>query len=185
MNVIPTRLKDVLIVEPEIFGDQRGFFLETYHLERYAASGIATALVQDNISFSQKDTLRGLHFQHPQGQAKLVQVLEGEIFDVAVDIRHGSPTFGQWVGVTLSSETRRQLFIPEGFAHGFCVLSPTALFMYKCSNFYKPDYEGGLRWNDPDLEIDWPVKQPLLSDRDSNLPLLKEIDVDQLPRYEA
>lgn len=184
MNVIPTRLEDVLIVEPNIFGDQRGFFLETYHQERYAASGIAGAMVQDNISFSQKDTLRGLHFQHPQGQAKLVQVLEGEIFDVAVDIRHGSPTFGQWVGVTLSSETHRQLFIPEGFAHGFCVLSPTALFMYKCSNLYAPQYEGGLRWNDPDLNIEWPVKQPLLSDRDRNLPLLKEVDADQLPRYE-
>jgi len=184
MIVIPTRLEGVLVVEPRIFGDQRGFFLETYHRERYAASGIAAALVQDNISFSQKDTLRGLHFQHPQGQAKLVQVLEGEIFDVAVDIRHGSPTFGQWVGVTLSSKTHRQLFIPEGFAHGFCVLSPTALFMYKCSNFYAPQYEGGLRWNDPDLNIEWPVKQPLLSDRDSSLPFLNEVDADQLPRYE-
>lgn len=185
MQVIPTHLKEVLIIEPRIFGDQRGFFFETYHQQRYAEAGIATPLIQDNISFSRQNTLRGLHFQHPRGQAKLVQVLEGEIYDVAVDIRDGSPTFGQWVGVSLSSENHRQLFIPEGFAHGFCVMSPTALFMYKCSDFYAPEHEGGLRWDDPELGIDWPVTQPLLSERDQALPLLKEITAERLPRYEV
>jgi dTDP-4-dehydrorhamnose 3,5-epimerase len=144
MNIVSTRLDGVLLIEPRVFGDQRGYFYETYQRERYAEAGITVEFVQDNISFSRQNTLRGLHYQHPGGQAKLVQVLEGEIFDVAVDVRYGSPTFGQWVGVTLSSEKQRQLYIPAGFAHGFCVMSPTALFMYKCSDYYAPQHEGGV-----------------------------------------
>ena len=181
MKVTPTKLKEVLLVEPDIFGDQRGYFLECYQKNRYIEAGIGNNFVQDNISFSQQGTLRGLHFQHPQGQAKLVQVLEGEIYDVAVDIRVGSPTFGQWVGVNLNSQSRCQLYIPRGFAHGFCVLSPTALFMYKCDDYYAPQHEGGVCWNDPDLGIDWPVTQPILSERDQNYPRLHDIPRDRLP----
>jgi dTDP-4-dehydrorhamnose 3,5-epimerase len=178
--VTATPLDGVIIVEPKVFGDQRGFFMETYHENRYKDAGISISFVQDNISFSVQGTLRGLHFQHPHGQAKLVQVLQGEIFDVAVDIRHGSPDFGRWTGVTLSADNRRQLYIPRGFAHGFCVLSETALFSYKCSDFYVPEAEGGICWNDPDLGIEWPVTNPILSDRDRTYPKLKEIAVDRL-----
>lgn len=180
MRVTATPLDGVIIVEPKVFGDQRGFFMETYHENRYKDAGISISFVQDNISFSVQGTLRGLHFQHPHGQAKLVQVLQGEIFDVAVDIRHGSPDFGRWTGVTLSADNRRQLYIPRGFAHGFCVLSETALFSYKCSDFYVPEAEGGICWNDPDLGIEWPVTNPILSDRDRTYPKLKEIAVDRL-----
>lgn len=183
MKIVPTRLADVLIVEPQKFGDRRGYFLETYQQRRYSAAGIDTAFVQDNISFSRRNTLRGLHFQHPRGQAKLVQVIEGEIFDVAVDVRQGSPTFGQWVGVQLNGETPQQLFVPAGFAHGFCVMSPTALFLYKCGDYYAPEHECGLRWDDPDLAIEWPVDTPLLSDRDREFPTLKEIAAHRLPPY--
>lgn len=183
MNIVATRLAEVLIVEPRVFGDPRGHFFETYQRERYADAGITKNFVQDNISFSRHNTLRGLHYQHPRGQAKLVQVLDGEVFDVAVDIRHGSPTFGQWAGVTLSAGTPRQLYIPEGFAHGFCVLSPTTLFMYKCSDFYAPQDEGGLCWDDPDLSIAWPLDRPLLSDRDRSFPRLKDIPLHRLPPY--
>lgn len=183
MKIVATRLPEVMMVEPRFFGDQRGWFSETYQQQRYAEAGISATFVQDNISFSRQNILRGLHYQHPQGQAKLVQVLEGEIFDVAVDIRHGSPTFGQWVGVTLSAQTPRQLYIPEGFAHGFCVLSPTALFMYKCSDFYAPEHEGGLIWDDPDLAIQWPLDRPLLSDRDRTFPRLKDTPSHRLPPF--
>lgn len=181
MHVTATPLDGVIIIEPKIFGDHRGFFIETYHENRYKDAGILASFVQDNISFSVQGTLRGLHYQHPHGQAKLVQVLQGEIFDVAVDIRHGSPGFGRWTGVTLSADNRRQLYIPKGFAHGFCVLSETALFSYKCSDFYAPEAEGGICWNDPDLGIEWPVTNPILSDRDRTYPKLKEIAVDRLP----
>jgi dTDP-4-dehydrorhamnose 3,5-epimerase len=183
MKIIPTRLKDVLIIEPLVFGDHRGYFLETHQKQRYAEAGIAVEFVQDNISFSQRRTLRGLHFQHPQGQAKLVQVLDGEIFDVAVDVRPGSPDFGQSVAVTLSAGNHRQLFIPQGFAHGFCVLSPTALFLYKCSDFYAPQHEAGICWDDPNLSIPWPLKDPVLSERDRAFPRLEEIPADRLPSY--
>ncbi len=185
MKVIPTRIKEVLLVEPQVFGDRRGYFLETYQQERYAAAGIDAAFVQDNISFSQQDILRGLHFQHPRGQAKLVQVLQGEIFDVAMDVRRGSPTFGRWVGVTLSSAEPRQLYIPKGFAHGFCVLSPTALFSYKCGDYYAPSCENGICWNDPDLGIDWPVRHPVLSEKDRAFVQLKDIPPERLPAYEG
>ena len=183
MKVIPTDLDGVIILEPKVFGDRRGFFLECYHQRRFSEAGIEDVFVQDNISFSTRNILRGLHYQYPQSQAKLVQVLDGEIFDVAVDIRYGSPTFGRWTGAFLSSENNRQLFVPKGFAHGFCVLSETALFHYKCSDYYAPQNEGGIRWDDPDLSIDWPVRSPTLSDRDQNFKKLGDIDSRYLPTY--
>ena len=149
MNVISTNLEEVIIIEPRVFHDNRGFFFETYQRKRYADIGINTDFVQDNFSYSVQGTLRGLHYQHPQSQAKLVQVLQGEIYDIAVDIRRGSPTFGQWVGAYLNDQNNRQLYIPEGFAHGFAVLSPVVLFLYKCSDFYAPDCEGGLTMERP------------------------------------
>jgi dTDP-4-dehydrorhamnose 3,5-epimerase len=185
MKITATRIREVLLIAPQLFGDRRGYFIETYQQQRYAAAGIDATFVQDNISFSQRGILRGLHIQHPHGQAKLVQVLDGEIFDVAVDVRRGSPTFGQWVGVTLSSAEPLQLYIPKGFAHGFCVLSATALFMYKCDDVYTPQCEIGLRWSDPELAIDWPVKSPVLSDRDQAFPALKDIPTERLPVYEV
>ncbi len=183
MNFFETSLKDVMIVEPRRFNDNRGFFMETYHKDRYQAGGITTGFVQDNFSYSIKGTLRGLHFQWPNAQAKLVQVLMGEIFDVAVDIRKGSPAFGHWVGVVLSETNGRQLFIPEGYAHGFAVLSDTAMFTYKCSDFYAPESEGGVIWNDPDIGIEWPVKDPILSDKDQMYTQLKDLDPEKMPTY--
>jgi dTDP-4-dehydrorhamnose 3,5-epimerase len=185
MKVTPTRLKEVLLIEPQVFGDRRGYFVETYQEQRYAEAGIPARFVQDNLSCSQRHILRGLHYQHPQGQAKLVQVLDGEVFDVAVDIRRGSPTFGQWVGVNLSGQTQHQLFIPPGFAHGFCVLSATALFMYKCTAYYAPQHEGGIRWNDAALNIQWPVREPVLSEKDQRHPLLKDVPLSRLPVCEV
>jgi dTDP-4-dehydrorhamnose 3,5-epimerase len=184
VNVIPTPLEGVMVIETQIFGDLRGFFLESYQKKRYSEAGITMDFVQDNLSFSQRDTLRGLHYQYPRGQGKLVQVLIGEVYDVAVDIRYGSPTFGQWFGVTLSAEIRRQLFVPQGFAHGFCVLSDTALFMYKCTDYYVPEDEGGICWDDPDLSIEWPVKAPILSDRDQGFSPLRGLTTDRLPVFQ-
>ena len=183
MKIVPTGLDGVLIIEPHVFADGRGFFMESFQKMRYREAGIEAEFVQDNISRSVRNTLRGLHYQHPNGQAKLVTVLEGEIYDVAVDIRSGSPTFGRWVDVILSAENRRQFFIPEGFAHGFCVLSPSALFFYKCSDYYSPDAEGGIRWDDPDLGIPWPVRSPILSQRDSRFTALKHVASHRLPAY--
>jgi dTDP-4-dehydrorhamnose 3,5-epimerase len=183
MKVIASPLPGVRVVEPNVFGDHRGFFMESYQQQRYMESGIDTVFVQDNISLSVRNTLRGLHYQHPRGQAKLVQVLQGEIFDVVVDIRKGSPTWGQWFGVTLSSDNKRQLFIPDGYAHGFCVTSDTALFAYKCSDYYLPEDEGGVRWDDPQIGIQWPVQSPILSDRDKNYTGLDAIPADRLPVY--
>lgn len=180
MNVIPTSLKDVLIIEPKLFKDQRGFFMETYHREKYRQFGIDRVFVQDNLSYSAKGTLRGLHYQITKPQAKLVQVMKGEVFDVAVDIRPGSPTFGKWTGVYLSSENCRQLFIPEGFAHGFCVLSDDAIFCYKCSEFYAPSDEGGILWSDPDIGIEWLIQEPIVSEKDAKYPRLRERTPDQL-----
>jgi dTDP-4-dehydrorhamnose 3,5-epimerase len=168
MNVIETDLPGVLIIEPQVFGDDRGFFMETWNKERYAEAGIPTEFVQDNLSFSRKGVLRGLHFQDPNPQGKLVSVLQGEVFDVAVDIRRDSPTFGKWVGVNLSSDNRRQLYLPEGFAHGFCVTSEFALFSYKCTDSYSPKKEWILMWNDPDLGIDWPVTELQVSSKDQD-----------------
>lgn len=182
MNVIPTAIEDVLLIEPKVFSDTRGYFMETYHRQRYRESGIPSEFVQDNLSFSVKGTLRGLHYQIRHPQAKLVQVISGEVFDVAVDLRIGSPSFGKWIGERLSSENKRQLFIPEGFAHGFCVLSETAIFLYKCSDVYDPQGEGGLLWSDPNVGIVWPVDVPLLSPKDSRFPLLKDIPEQMLFR---
>jgi dTDP-4-dehydrorhamnose 3,5-epimerase len=172
MKVIPTSLEGVLIIEPRVFKDPRGYFMETFQEIRYGESGIARRFVQDNLSYSVQGTLRGLHYQIKNPQAKLVQALSGEIYDVAVDIRPGSPNFGKWAGVYLSEENHRQLFIPEGFAHGFCVLSPTAHFLYKCSDYYAPEDEGGILWSDPDIGIRWPVDNPIISEKDGRFPHL-------------
>lgn len=181
MKVIPTELPGVLIIEPQVFGDARGFFLETWNAPRYAAAGIPIAFVQDNLSRSVRGTLRGLHFQEPDPQGKLVHVVEGAVFDVAVDVRRGSPHFGRWVGVELSLENKRQLWVPPGFAHGFCVLSAHAAFVYKCTALYAPQSDRGIAWNDPDLEIAWPIQDPLLSAKDAAAPRLRDAPV--LPVY--
>jgi len=183
MKVIATGLPGVMIIEPKVFGDPRGFFMESWNQARYEEHGLPAVFVQDNLSFSQKGVLRGLHFQNPNAQGKLVSVLQGEVFDVAVDIRVGSPTMGEWVGVTLSSENKRQFYIPEGFAHGFCVTSETALFAYKCTEVYQPQSEYGVSWQDPDLGIQWPIEKPLLSEKDLNYPRLSEIKTKFSPRY--
>ena len=167
MHITPTAIADVLIVQPKIHADPRGYFLETFHAERYASAGIPGPFVQDNLSFSRRGVLRGLHYQWPNPQGKLVCVLQGAIFDVAVDIRRQSPTFGRWVGIDLTDADHRQLWIPPGFAHGFCVLSDTALVSYKCTALYAPDCERAIRWDDPDLAIDWPVTAPELSAKDA------------------
>jgi dTDP-4-dehydrorhamnose 3,5-epimerase len=185
MKVIPTAIKEVRVLEPTVFGDARGFFMETWSRDRYVEAGIDVDFVQDNVSSSTRGVLRGLHFQHPRGQGKLVQVLVGEVLDVAVDIRLHSPTFGQAVTTILSDENRRQFFVPAGFAHGFYVLSETALFSYKCTDFYSPQTEGGLLWNDPDLGIDWPAVAPQLSEKDRAWPRLKDIPKERLPVYEG
>jgi dTDP-4-dehydrorhamnose 3,5-epimerase len=183
MEIIPTRLEGVVIIEPKVFTVPRGFFFETYQENRYRENGITCKFVQDNLSYSQKNSLRGLHYQHPHGQAKLVSVLKGEVFDVAVDIRKGSPNFGKWVGVPLSADQHRQLFIPEGFAHGFCVLSDDAVFSYKCSDFYSPEAEHGIAWNDARVGIEWPVEDPILSEKDDSLLHLKDVPFSDLPDY--
>ena len=172
MQVIATRLPGVVIIEPRVFLDGRGFFLESYHARRYADAGIGLAFVQDNHSRSRKDTLRGLHFQRTRPQGKLVRVIEGEVLDVAADVDPASPTYGQWVGVTLSAENFRQIYVPPGYAHGFCVLSDVAQVEYKCTDFYDPADEGGVMWNDPVLAIDWPTTDPILSERDRRHPPL-------------
>ena len=183
MKTHKTELEGVLIIEPKIFDDKRGYFFETYQRQRYADAGIRVDFVQDNLSFSERGTLRGLHYQHPHEQAKLVQVIQGEVFDVVVDIRQGSPTFGKWIGQNLSNENKKQIFIPEGFAHGFCVLSETALFHYKCSAFYAPECEGGILWSDPDVAIDWPLEFPIVSEKDAQFSCLKDVAEDLLPSY--
>ena len=173
MNVIKTKLKDCVIIEPKVFGDERGFFLETYQADRYAdLSGITLPFVQDNHSRSLKGVLRGLHFQKTKPQGKLVRVVQGEVYDVAVDIRQGSSTYGKWEAVILSEKNKSQFWIPPGFAHGFVVLSQTADFEYKCTDYYDPADEGSLLWNDSDLNISWPIDNPKLSEKDANAPLL-------------
>jgi dTDP-4-dehydrorhamnose 3,5-epimerase len=183
MNVIPTKIPGVFIFEPKVFGDSRGFFMETWNFERYAQAGLKARFVQDNLSRSAKGVLRGLHYQYPKSQGKLVSVVEGEVFDVAVDIRHGSPTFGQWEGVLLSAENKRQFYVPEGFAHGFVVLSEHALFSYKCTETYEPKNELTILWNDPAIGIQWPVMEPMLSARDAQGVPLRSIPVEKLPPY--
>lgn len=184
MKVIETEVPGALIIEPDVHGDARGFFLETWNHGRYAQTGIDPLFVQSNVSRSQGKVLRGLHFQNPHPQGKLVYVLEGEVFDVAVDIRAGSPTFGQWAGVTLSAGNFRQFYVPEGFAHGFCVMSETALFAYHCTEIYRPEHEQVLRWNDPAIGVRWPLDQPSLSSKDAHAPDLKALqEAGALPRY--
>jgi len=181
MNVIATDLPEVLIIEPQLFGDQRGFFVETYHLARYAGYGIGRPLVQDNLSRSTYGVLRGLHLQNPMIQGKLVSALRGRVLDVAVDVRLGSPRFGRHVAVELSEDNRRQVWVPRGFAHGFVVLSETADFFYKCDNLYSPRDEIAVRWNDPAIGISWGVDGPSLSAKDAAAPLLSEVK--NLPVY--
>lgn len=183
MKVIKPAVPGLLIIEPDVFKDQRGFFMETWNAKRYAEAGLDVDFVQDNLSYSSYGVLRGLHYQQPNAQGKLVYVLQGSVYDVAVDIRAGSPSFGQWYGVELTAENKRQFYMPEGFAHGFCVLSETVLFAYKCTDLYNPAAEGGIAWNDPNLKIDWPVKAPILSDKDAKYPLLSEIDLNKLPQW--
>lgn len=182
MKVVETELPGVLLVEPVTFRDERGWFRESWHLDRYREAGLPARFVQDNVSRSHRGVLRGLHYQEPQSQGKLVSVLEGEVFDVAVDIRRSSPTFGRWAGFTLSAENARQLYVPEGFAHGFVVLSEVAVFAYRCTAYYRPDAEGTVRWDDPDVGIEWPVERPRLSPRDAAAPTLAEIPPERLPR---
>jgi dTDP-4-dehydrorhamnose 3,5-epimerase len=181
MNVIETKLPGVLVLEPDVFSDDRGFFLETWSSTRYEELGIKGPFVQDNVSFSKKGTLRGLHFQYPQSQGKLVQVLAGKVVDVAVDIRQDSPTFGKWVDEVLSNANHKQMYIPPGFAHGYCVTSETAVFSYKCTDFYDPRSEGGIIWNDPDINIAWLMEEPILSSKDADYPRLKDIRPEKLP----
>ena len=166
MQVEKTKLEGVLLVTPQVFGDERGFFMETYNRDKAIDLGLPGEFVQDNHSKSSYGVLRGLHYQNPTWQGKLVRVVQGEIFDVAVDIRTGSPTYGEWIGFTLNDENKQQLYVPEGFAHGFCVTSPTAEVVYKCTDMYAPDQEGSVMWNDPDIGIDWPVENPSLSAKD-------------------
>lgn len=168
LKVSKTALEGVLVIEPQVYGDERGYFIESYQRERYAAHGIDSVFVQDNHSFSTQRTLRGLHAQYRKPQGKLVRVLEGEIYDVVVDLRPDSDTFGAWFGEILSGGNFKQVYIPPGYAHGFCVVSPTAHFLYKCTDYYDPDGEMTVQWNDPAIGIDWPVTEPLVSAKDAH-----------------
>ena len=183
MNLIETDLPGVLIIEPKVFGDERGFFMESWNGRRYEEAGLPGRFVQDNLSYSTHGVLRGLHFQNPNPQGKLVSVLRGEVFDVAVDIRIGSPTFGRWTGTTLSAENKRQLYVPPSFAHGFVVTSEAALFFYKCTDYYAPASEGTIVWSDPEIGIEWPVAEPIVSDKDRIALQLRAMPEDILPRY--
>jgi dTDP-4-dehydrorhamnose 3,5-epimerase len=185
VKVTPQEIPELLLIEPKVFGDERGYFKETYHADRYKAAGVPLDFVQDNVSRSRHGILRGLHLQNPHGQGKLVSVLEGEVYDVAVDVRVGSPTFGKWVGITLTAESHAQFYVPPGFAHGFVVTSEFATFSYKCTDLYHPDCELGVRYDDPALGIKWPVAIPLLGDKDQKNLLLSQIDPAKLPKYEG
>jgi dTDP-4-dehydrorhamnose 3,5-epimerase len=180
MKLLTCSIPGLLIIEPKVFGDARGFFLETWNRRRYGEAGLDADFVQDNVSFSRRGTLRGLHFQNPRPQGKLLQVLDGEVFDVAVDIRRSSPTFAKWHGLVLSGVNKLQFYIPPGFAHGFVVLSETALFQYKCTEFYSPKDELAIRWDDPDIGIKWPLEEPVLSDRDARSPRFCELPRERL-----
>lgn len=182
MNVIETGIPGLMVIEPVVHGDERGFFMECWNAARYEALGIPASFVQSNISRSGPGVIRGLHYQYPRPQGKLVSVLEGSVFDVAVDIRPDSPSFRQWAGVELSAENHRQLYVPEGFAHGFCVLSESVLLSYLCTEVYHSEFDAAIAWNDPDIGIRWPIEAGKLSDKDAAAPLLSEIDPDALPR---
>lgn len=185
MKVVETELPGCLLLEPQVFGDERGFFFESFNHDKLAAHGLAPGFVQGNVSRSARGVLRGLHYQWPKPQGKLVSVLEGEVWDVAADIRRGSPTFGQWTAAVLSAENKRHFWIPEGFAHGFVVLSETALFTYLCTATYDRDADAGVRWNDARLAIDWPVAEPILSAKDASAPFIDDIAPERLPTYAA
>lgn len=184
MKILETDIPGVLLVEPRVHGDDRGWFMETWQARRYAEAGITGPFVQDNMARSRHGILRGLHLQHPHAQGKLVQVVVGEVFDVAVDVRRGSPHFGRWVGAILSADNHRQLWVPPGFAHGYLVTSSEAVFSYKCSEYYHPETDLSIRWDDPEIGIDWPVVgQPCLSDKDAEALLLKDVPDNRLPEY--
>ncbi|TAL85207.1 MAG: dTDP-4-dehydrorhamnose 3,5-epimerase [Rhodanobacter sp.] len=183
MKVIETTLPGALIIEPTVFGDARGFFYESYNQGTWRDAGFDVKFVQTNVSRSARGVLRGLHYQWPSPQAKLVNVLEGEVYDVAVDIRRGSPSFGQSAGVMLTAENHRHFWVPEGFAHGFCVLSEFATFSYQCTALYDAKADAGIRWNDAELGIDWPLSEPLLSDKDRKTPFLKDVAPERLPVF--
>ncbi len=185
MKITSTRLPGVVLIEPDVHSDPRGFFVESFHTARYREAGITEPFVQDNHSQSSRGVLRGLHFQRQHPQGKLVWVVRGEVYDVVVDIRRGSPTFGQWEGVVLDDKRYRQLYTPPGFAHGFCVLSERVDFTYKCTDYYHPQDEHGIAWDDPDIGIDWPISEPLLSEKDCRHPRLRELNPEDLPRYEG
>jgi dTDP-4-dehydrorhamnose 3,5-epimerase len=183
MKVIETDLPGCLVIEPQVFGDERGFFYESFNREKLADIGLSPDFVQGNVSSSTRGVLRGLHYQWPKPQGKLVSVLEGEVWDVAVDIRRGSPTFGRWAAATLSAENKRHFWIPEGFAHGFVTLSERALFTYLCTATYDREADAAIRWDDADLAIDWPVAEPLLSEKDGKAPFLAAVPGDRMPTY--
>lgn len=179
MKFVPTDLPDVIRIEPTVHGDERGFFMETWHTRRFHEAGIDGEFVQDNVSQSSKGTLRGLHYQIEHSQGKLVRVVQGEVFDLAVDLRKSSPHYGQWVGEVLSAENKHQLWVPPGYGHGFLVLSDTAEFEYKCTEYYAPEFERAIRWDDPDLGIEWPLldgKQPMLSSKDAGAPFFRDAE---------
>lgn len=180
MKVTACDIAGLLVIEPKVFGDARGFFLETWNEQRYREAGLDARFVQDNLSLSRRGTLRGLHFQNPHAQGKLVSVIEGEVFDVAVDLRRSSPTFGRWHGVNLSGQNRLQFYVPPGFAHGFVVLSESALFAYKCTELYSPRDEVTLLWDDPDVGVRWPVSEPVLSEKDKKGLRLCELPPERL-----
>ncbi len=178
INIIKTKIDGLIIIEPSVFGDERGYFMETYNEEEFHKAGLTMKFVQDNESKSSKGVLRGLHFQRKFSQGKLVRVTKGEVYDVGVDLRQGSKTYGQWAGVLLTEENKTMFYVPEGFAHGFLVVSDEAVFNYKCTNFYAPEYDGGIRWNNPDIGVEWPlddIGEPMLSDKDKTSPFLREI----------
>lgn len=181
MNFRPSPLEGVIIFEPGVFGDERGFFMESWKSSAYLDAGLPALMPQSNFSRSSKGVLRGLHYQYPQEQGKLVSVLEGSVFDVAVDIRKDSPNFGQWTAIELSAENHLQLYVPEGFAHGFCTLSETALVHYMCSNEYAPEYDAAVAWNDPGIGVEWPMQDVSVSAKDAAAPLLSEIPAASLP----
>lgn len=185
MKIVETSLPGCVVIEPAVFGDDRGFFYETWNAERFGQHGLPTRFMQSNLSSSARGVLRGLHYQWPNPQGKLVSVLEGEVYDVAVDIRRGSPHFGRWTAVVLSAENRRQFWIPEGFAHGFAVLSERAVFSYLCTAVYDKASDAGIRWDDARIGIDWPVSEPLLSEKDDRAPFLDDVAPERLPTFTA
>ena len=183
MKLIASDLPGCLVIEPHVFADERGFFYESFNHDKLAAHGLQPAFVQGNVSSSARGVLRGLHYQWPNPQGKLVSVLEGEVWDVAIDIRRGSPTYGRWTAVILSAENKRHFWVPEGFAHGFVALSERAVFTYLCTATYDRNADASIRWDDPALAIDWPVSAPLLSDKDAKAPLLADVPVERLPVF--